>query len=204
MKKCIKCLVEKEYSLFHKRSSSKDGYKNTCRDCVNMYGKENKKKHNKKYKDNNKEILKIKYKIYEGENKEKRKKYREDNRKILNEKRRVYQKYKMETDSLFKLKRRIRNIVYKSVKNKSKNITTERIIGCDYNNLKIYLETKFESWMTWENYGLYNGELNYGWDIDHIIPLSSTVNEDDIINLNHYTNLQPLCSYTNRHIKSNK
>jgi len=39
------------------------------------------------------------------------------------------------------------------------------------------------------NYGLYNGEINYEWDIDHIEPIS---------------NLQPLCSYTNRFIKKNK
>jgi len=55
--------------------------------------------------------------------------------------------------------------------------------------------------MTWENWGLYNGEFNYGWDIDHIIPLSSAKNEEDIIILNHYTNLQPLCSKVNRYIK---
>lgn len=55
--------------------------------------------------------------------------------------------------------------------------------------------------MTWENRGLYNSELNYGWDIDHIIPLSSALTEEDILKLNHYTNLQPLCSYTNRYIK---
>jgi hypothetical protein len=55
--------------------------------------------------------------------------------------------------------------------------------------------------MTWENRGLYNGELNYGWDIDHIIPLSSAITEDDVYKLNHHKNLQPLCSYTNRYIK---
>ena len=27
------------------------------------------------------------------------------------------------------------------------------------------------------------------------------ITEADIINLNHYTNLQPLCSYTNRNLK---
>lgn len=58
--------------------------------------------------------------------------------------------------------------------------------------------------MTWENKGLYNGELNFGWDIDHIIPISSAKSEEDIIRLNHFSNLQPLCSKINRDIKKNK
>ena len=58
--------------------------------------------------------------------------------------------------------------------------------------------------MNWDNRGLYNGELNYGWDIDHIIPISSAKNENDIIRLNHYSNLQPLCSKINRDIKKDK
>ena len=83
-----------------------------------------------------------------------------------------------------------------------KSRTTE-ILNCSITDFKIYLESKFESWMTWDNYGRYNGELYYGWDIDHIIPISSANTEEDIILLNHYTNLQPLCSYTNRYIKMN-
>jgi len=55
--------------------------------------------------------------------------------------------------------------------------------------------------MNWDNHGLYNGELNYGWDIDHIIPLATAKNEGELIKLNHYTNLQPLCSKINRDIK---
>jgi hypothetical protein len=58
--------------------------------------------------------------------------------------------------------------------------------------------------MSWENYGKYNGEFNYGWDIDHIIPSSTAKTENDIYHLSHYSNLQPLCSKTNRDIKKDK
>ena len=83
----------------------------------------------------------------------------------------------------------------------NKSRKTTEILGCSFEELKSYLESKFEPWMNWENRGLYNGELNYGWDVDHIIPLSSAKTEDDVIKLNDYTNLQPLCSKINRDIK---
>ncbi len=94
-------------------------------------------------------------------------------------------------------------MIYESFKNNgySKSSRTKTILGCTFEEFKSYLESKFENWMTWENRGLYNGELSYGWDIDHIIPISSAITESDVLLLNHYTNLQPLCSYTNRYIK---
>ena len=55
--------------------------------------------------------------------------------------------------------------------------------------------------MSWENYGKYNGEINYGWDIDHIIPISIAKTEEDVMKLSHYTNLQPLCGFINRCVK---
>jgi hypothetical protein len=55
--------------------------------------------------------------------------------------------------------------------------------------------------MNWNNHGLYNGKSNYGWDLDHIIPISSAKTEDDVYKLHHYTNLQPLDSHINRDIK---
>jgi len=85
-----------------------------------------------------------------------------------------------------------------------KESKTELILGCNFDELKIYLESKFEDWMTWVNHGLYDGTFNHGWDIDHIIPISSANNQADIIKLNHHSNLQPLCSKINRDIKRDK
>ena len=59
--------------------------------------------------------------------------------------------------------------------------------------------------MNWGNYGLYeNNKINYGWDIDHKIPISSAKTEEDVIKLNHYSNLQPLCSRINMCIKRDR
>lgn len=110
---------------------------------------------------------------------------------------------KRKNNALHKLKCNIRHNIREGIKrNKfNKNSNTKNILGCSFDELKKHLESKFEPWMTWQNYGLYNGELNYGWDIDHIIPLSSAETQEDIIKLNYYTNLQPLCSKFNRDIK---
>ena len=75
----------------------------------------------------------------------------------------------------------------------NKDTKTSNILGSSFEEIKIYLESKFEAWMNWENYGKYNGEFNYGWDIDHIEPLSKAKTEEELVKLNHYTNLQPLC-----------
>jgi len=51
--------------------------------------------------------------------------------------------------------------------------------------------------MSWENHSI------HGWHIDHIIPLSSANNKEDLYKLCHYTNLQPLWAKDNL-LKSNK
>ena len=116
-----------------------------------------------------------------------------------------YQKNRKQSDNLYRLKCNFRSYFSNMLKNKGfkKKVKTHEILGCSYIEFKEYLESKFESWMTWDNYGLYNGELNYGWDIDHIIPQSSANTEEELLKLNHFSNLQPLCSYTNRVVKSN-
>ena len=165
------------------------------------------KKRNKIYRDKNKEKIQEKVKLYKEANKEKiiqsNKRYREENKEFIKTSKQKYKTKMLKTNSFYRLKHNIGNLIRHALKtnNFKKNTKTINILGCNYNEFKNHLESKFESWMSWDNYGLYNGELNYGWDIDHIIPISEAKTEEDILELNHYTNLQPLCSYANRHIK---
>ena len=114
-----------------------------------------------------------------------------------------WEKDKIINDPLFRCKKSIMNLIRTSFKRKGlkKSNKTNQILGCTYEEFKVYLESKFLDWMNWDNHGKYNGEMNYGWDIDHIIPISTAKTEDDVIILNHYTNLQLLCSKINRDIK---
>lgn len=154
----------------------------------------------KKYRENNPERAKQSTKDYKEKNKDKLKTYANSYKQRRNEL--TIQKKK--NDPLFALKEKIRATISKAIKRKNikKTTKTTQILGCSFDDFKIYIESKFESWMTWENRGLYNGELNYGWDLDHIIPISNAKCEEDVIKLNHYTNFQPLCSKINRDIKN--
>ena len=213
MKRCLRCKEEKDLIDFSKDKNKKDGLNINCRSCCkllyNRYREDNKEKesergkiYNKQKRIINKDLVKEYKKEYFQKNKEliaiKRRNKYNINKDIINQKRR---------DDIPK---RLNNIIGSLIRSHlkgngfDKKLRTYEIIGCSPIDLKIYLELKFEDWMTWENRGLYNGELNYGWDIDHIIPISSAKTEDEILKLNHYTNLQPLCSYTNRYIKINK
>ena len=151
----------------------------------------------------NKEKIKIKSNLYYENNKEVKLEYQKEYQIKNKDRRNTYLSERRQNDPLFRLITNVRNLIYNSFyyNGYSKNSKTEELLGCSFEELKDYLESKFEPWMNWDNRGFYSGEFNYGWDIDHVIPLSSVNTEDEIIKLNHYTNLQPLCSKINRDIK---
>jgi hypothetical protein len=96
-------------------------------------------------------------------------------------------KDRWENDSLFAIKIRLRNLIrnsFRRVGYKKFNTSTEDVVGVNYNEFKIYLESKFVDGMNWDNRG--------EWHIDHIIPLSSAKSEEELRELCYYTNLQPL------------
>jgi hypothetical protein len=199
----------KEYYLNNKE------YKNSYSKNYYEINKENILKYRKDYYLNNKEIILSKAKFNydnissswskeerEILNRENRIRYSKNKENIL-EKRRKVHSLRMKNDVLYRLSKNIRTSIRESLRidGRKKSKRTEEILGCNIEDFKIYLESKFEDWMTWGNRGLYNGELDYGWDIDHITPLASAETEEELLRLNHYTNLQPLCSKVNRDIK---
>ena len=201
MKICKGCNLEKDLSDFHNCKNGKFGKKPKCKICVSFdsrkYSIENKKeikeRRKEQYELNKEKIIKrvVDYSIV---NKEKIKvyqeKYRLDNRKKLNE----YYVKRNKTDDVFYLKSRIRKSLNTSVKKNGfvKYLRTEDILGCDFLFFKEYIEAQFKKGMTWENI-----------HIDHIKPLSIAKTQEKVIELNHYTNLQPLFCLDNL-LKSNK
>lgn len=192
--------VKKQANNYHNKN--KDEINKKRRESY-KHDKEKINNRNKSYYDKNKKTINKRQKENYQENKNyiknKAKNYRDNNREKINK----HVKDRKNKEPLFKLRLNIGNSILRAIKNNGykKKSKTQEILGCSFEQFKAHLESKFESWMTWDNHGSYNGTLNYGWDIDHIIPISSAKIEEELIKLNHYTNLQPLCGYTNRYIK---
>ena len=225
MKKCTKCNQEKDISNFgnRKNNAKKIILNSICRECLKIKSQKFREKnitneYDKKRYLEKKEEYKTYQKEYYKKNKEKilfnqkekyskdyQKEYYQDNKERILKMNNENKKLRLKNDILYRLTHNIKCNITRSFKRKSikKTSITIKILGCSFEEFKIYIESKFEYWMNWENYGLYNGELNYGWDIDHIIPISSAKTEEDVINLNNFNNFQPLCSKTNRDIKKN-
>ena len=61
-------------------------------------------------------------------------------------------------------------------------------VGMTANEFKNYIQSQWSEGMNWFNYGRKKG----CWSIDHIIQPHSAQTEQEIINLQHYSNLRPL------------
>ena len=210
-----------------KRKSKKwyENNKERSKEYHTEYRKNNRqryKKSNQKWYENNKELINKKKREHYQNNKEKesdrvkkwygnnkewfkeyRTEYRKNNIERLRKRDSEYLRNKREVNPLFKLSSNIRTYIRASIikGGYSKKSRTFEILGCSYEELKEHIESQFEDWMNWDNYGIYNGKEKCGWDLDHIVPVSSAECEEDIIRLNHYSNIQPLCSYINRDVK---
>lgn len=103
-----------------------------------------------------------------------------------------YQRIKAKTDPNFKLRRTLRSRIYNVLKGNKKSASTLRLLGCDLDTFRRYIEARFSRGMTWKNHGSV-------WHLDHIRPCASF----DLRDLEqqracfHYTNHQPLFAADN-------
>jgi hypothetical protein len=95
------------------------------------------------------------------------------------------------TDPNYRLIETLRDRTRKSIIKEYKNTKTIDLLGASIDDVRKHIESLWLPNMNWENHGI------KGWHIDHIIPLSSCENEEQMIELCHYTNLQPLWAIDN-------
>lgn len=145
------------------------GCGNNCRTCE----KERIKKYRETYPERRKQT------------KDKWKKENPEHHKML---KKNHKKRKKQKDPVYRsmLHMRGRTSAYCKRNFNSKRSRFREIIGIDPQGFRSYIESKFKEGMSWDNYGLYT------WHIDHIIPLSSAKTIQEVEQLSHYTNLQPL------------
>jgi hypothetical protein len=208
MKTCSKCGIQKDFCLFNKSTRSIDGLRPDCKECRSIETKLYRNKNSIKiksylvdYYNANKTEIKIYHKSWRDKNTENLRQYSKDvYRKNISEnriKRNIYVKNKRNSDELYKLRQNYRSRVKMFLRHSkiSTSKRTNELLGCDYDRFKRHLESMFVDGMNLSNHG--------EWHIDHIKTLSLAKNEKDLIELCHYTNMQPLWAKDNL-IKGNK
>ena len=96
-------------------------------------------------------------------------------------------------DEAFRIAHNLRSRLPSIIRHSVKSGSFVRDLGCSVEELKSYLESKFQPGMSWGNYGL------YGWHIDHISPLVKfdLTKREELLKAVNYTNLQPLWAKDN-------
>lgn len=209
MKKCVKCSLLKELIEFVSRKNAAK-YVSLCQTC-----RDKKKTRDKKYYENNKDYLNQQKSVLYQKNKDEilnsRKSYYLKNKEIIKKSVAGYQKLRRQADPSFKLRQNISVVIGHSLKINRGDKHGKSILGfLNYtiDELREHLENQFEPWMTWDNYGKYEGAewqdndpTTWKWNIDHIIPQSSlpygSMEEENFQKCWALENLRPLSAKQN-------
>ena len=154
----------------------------------------------KEYQKTYRKLNKVKKKEYDTaycqENKrqiaERKKLYNNRNRDKILETRRKYERSRRKTDAAYKALWYFRsrlNDFHSKARAKSKTRRFDWYFGCTSEKYIQHIQSQFTEGMTWENYGT--------WQVDHVIPLSAGVNDNEWRMLNRYTNLRPMWAIQN-------
>src|SRR4029077_17964672 len=93
-------------------------------------------------------------------------------------------------DPAWRVKCNLRRRIMSALGRHTKSDKTISLLGCSAESFRIYLESKFEPGMSWENYGKKVGD----WNVDHIVPLALfdlSKSEHQRIAF-HFSNCQPM------------
>lgn len=196
-------IKSKEYRIKNadRKKETDKNYRLKNRDKLIKYDKErylkNKEEYSKKakiYRDNRTPEQIYKNKEYNREYRIKNKERIKELDKLNIDKKREYrrnsQAKKLSTNTEYRILKNLRSrIRFALLKyDTCKSDTTKSLLGCDILTFRSYIESKFQSGMSWENYG------RFGWHIDHIkackhFNLSKPQEQRICFN---YKNLQPL------------
>jgi len=191
MKKCRSCKKAFSQNSNNQKCCSKE----CSKQIEDKYNQKYQKKYHKTYDlIHRKEIKLYQQKFYQINKKELRQQtraYYEKNKEVINEQQRKHSLNRRRNDINYRLRGYLRRRIWSALKGKNKSKSTMKLIGCSIKTLKQYLERRFKSGMTWNNYGK--------WHIDHIRPcasfdLSKPSEQRKCFN---YTNLQPLWAVDN-------
>lgn len=189
--RCYKCRTTKPISEFYPHCTR--GHTAECKVCSKImalsHAKTPKAKATRRayYLNNSAKILKY-WKEYRDKFPERCK---ESKRKYLPK-----QRLRRKLDANFRLSSNLRNRICCAIKGKHKQKKTMELLGCSLEDFKIYLESKFETGMTWENYGRGVDK----WEVDHIMPCAifDLTKPEHQKRCFHFSNLQPLWRKDNR------
>lgn len=221
MKNCIRCNLNLDISCFSVDKQKTSGFRPECKNCTNLFQRKRRieryeyiHKKEKEYRLANRDKInewkrqdaiknpdKVRGWAKKSYHKCKNKPERIASAKALydstREKRNIYYKDKYHNNLEYKLQLNMRRRMHKLVKRKEKGGSAVKDLGCTYEEFIIYISNKFETGMTWDNYGK--------WHLDHIYPLSKVdlTDRDQFLKVAHYTNYQPLWAKDNI-IKSDK
>lgn len=220
--------AEQPIESFSKNKYIKDGLRTNCKTCdkisrkkyydknieiiiqkqKNRYqqDKENIKARARERHQKNKERENAKSKTWKQQHKEEVSVYNKNYKATHKDQRNAHETKRRKEEPIVKIQTSIRNRLRDAVKGEYKTGSAIDLLGIlngDINDFKVWLEEQFYDHpltgekMTWENYGRPNGKM--GWDIDHIIPLSSVNLRDEKQRRKvcNFFNLRPRWAYQN-------
>jgi len=195
---CIECkrVCTQEYSLDHREEKLARRRKRYLeqREKKSAYYKKNREAiiaYNRQYRQDHQEEVAARKRKYHHEHREeiaaRKWQYQQDHREEIA----AYFRERYQTNIQYKLTCKLRARLRRALKGNTKSGSAVRDLGCSIPELVAHLESQFRESMTWDNYG--------EWQIDHIVPLSSfdLTNREQLLQVCHYTNLQPLWASEN-------